>query len=205
MKKELTCIALLLALCAALRAQEREPKSVFEVGRPITCCGDNFRNLLDNWRPGTIDNTHEIKILRYERAAVLSDSLTLSIYTDSVAMLDYPWAMQRFSSHGSSDGYEEEHYAIRLTNREEILERDSTLSPDEKELLRISLLQEGYLEKRRLQHVTLPPGAIVYRLLLEQDGKIYREFVFLDPKTFRVVEDSIFQYIPINFFTQTKK
>ena len=56
-----------------------------------------------------------------------------------------------------------------------------------------------------LQHVTLPPGAIVYRLLLEQDGKIYREFVFLDPKTFRVVEDSIFQYIPINFFTQTKK
>ena len=201
MRKTLTII-IALASCLATNAQEVEPESVFEVGRPITRCEDNLENLIANWRPGTIDNTHEIKILGYERAAVLSDSLSLSNYTDSVAMLDYPLSRNWMSSRGSSNENIEEHYGLQIITRKELLEQDSTLPAELKELQRISMLQEGYLMKRRLQHITLPKNTIVYRLFLEQNGKIYREFVFFDPETCRVVEESIFRSIPVRFFTK---
>ena len=69
-----------------------KPASIFEIGKEISCCEDNFYNLFRNWDKRNIRNADSIRLLSYEYVGIVDNRAMVRMYADLMSSWDYPLA-----------------------------------------------------------------------------------------------------------------
>lgn len=184
--KNLLFVLLLGLICPTVFCQEKqEGKSIFEIGKKITSCEDNFDNLFHNW-PKYVTNASDTELISYRMIETIEGADQINYYADWFTSMDDAWQVCHKSSYTSKNGIEKkEKYVYFLTARE-ICESQPDASIALKGMKKeMETLKEGY--KSRISE-----GDKVYAIKMKYKGKEHEQYVICNSKTKRVAVDTCF-------------
>lgn len=150
--------------------QQKDPgvTNLYQYGAPLTSSETNFKNLFRNF-PEFVENHKEFDLLSYERVGTVNNKRQAKKYARrNFGKEAAKWGYVRGMGDTSDKGFE---YHVRLTI-DAINDKDKPLADEF-----VSTLINEYIQK----------GDEVYKIKFVYGPKTYEHYVFVNPKTHKVL------------------